>query len=124
MAAKRDKVPTTPQPGGFGGLGTLLEAHGLVASTEAPALEATPVEAPRPGRVVLRAERKGRGGKTVTTLTRHGLEAEASDDLARRLRRALGCGATVEGEAIVVQGDQREPAARWLEAQGWRVTQG
>lgn len=118
MTAKRDQVPTPP---GFGSLGSLLGAQGFSASPEAPAPAQAP---PRPGRVVLRVERKGRGGKTVTTLTRHGLTGATCEDLARRLRKALGCGSTVEEEVIVVQGDQREPAARWLEAEGWRVTKG
>ena len=34
------------------------------------------------------------------------------------LKRSLGCGGTVEGNAIVVQGDQRERVRKWLEAKG------
>ncbi len=34
------------------------------------------------------------------------------------LKRTLGCGGAVEGDAIVVQGDQRERVRKWLEAKG------
>jgi translation initiation factor 1 len=124
---KHDKVDTAPpQPAGFGGLGSLLQASGLEASAAPPAEAAAPPEdKPRkPGRVVLRREKKGRGGKVVTTLTRHGLTPDDLADLAKRLRKALGCGAGVEDEVIVIQGDQRDRVAPLLEAEGWRVVRG
>ena len=63
-------------------------------------------------------ERKGRGGKTVAVVS-HLQGTEAGRALvARDLRRALGCGARVEGEDIIVQGDVRERARAWLEKQG------
>lgn len=71
------------------------------------------------GRVRLRRERKGRGGKTVTLV--EGLESlgdEAREALAVELRRGLGCGSTVEGETIVLQGDQQERAEQWLRKRG------
>lgn len=124
---KQEKVnAAAPQGGGFGGLGSLLQASGLEASA-APAAEAAATPEGRlhkPGRVVLRREKKGRGGKVVTTLTRHGLAPDALGALAKRLRKALGCGAGVEDEVIVIQGDQRDRAASLLEAEGWRVVRG
>lgn len=113
--------------GGLGALGDLLAAQGLGASAappEAPQPPPAPEERGRPGRVVLRCERKGRGGKTVTTLTNHGLAPEPLAALAKRLRKALGCGAGVEAETVVLSGDQRDGAARLLEADGWRVVRG
>ncbi|RDV36761.1 translation initiation factor [Bradymonadaceae bacterium TMQ3] len=71
----------------------------------------------------LRVERKGRGGKTVTLLG--GFKAgagtppkDALEDLVGQLKRALGCGAALEDDTIVLQGDQRERAASWLNARG------
>ena len=75
--------------------------------------------------VVVRREKKGRGGKTVTRVS--GLELNAKDltSLARDLKKGLGCGASVDGEDILLQGALTERAAAWLEARrGVRVTIG
>ncbi len=125
---KRKKVDTTNTgSGGFGGFGALLQAQGLERSGEPEPADDAPKPAARPtkpGRVVLRREKKGRGGKTVTTLTHHGLDPAAAKALAKRLRKSLGCGASVEGDSIVLQGDQRDRAAELLEGEGWRITRG
>jgi translation initiation factor 1 len=129
---KRTKVDSAaPQQGGFGSLGSLLQAGGVASSKPASQPETRAAGAPnaapsagKPGRVVLRREKKGRRGKTVTTITRHGLDDEALAALAKRLRKALGCGAGVEGDVLVLQGDQRDRAAQLLEADGWRVVRG
>lgn len=119
MGRKNEKVQGD-QSAGFGGtLADLLKAKGLVPGESAPV---APAPAPPAGgplladcRLRVRHERKGRGGKIVTLV--EGLEplgADAREDLARRLRKALGCGAVVEGETVVVQGDQRPRVAEWL----------
>src|SRR5690554_4614560 len=74
----------------------------------------------------LRVERKGRGGKTVTLIQGFSMGQIASaedalEDLVGQLKRALSCGATLEDDTIVLQGDQRDRAARWLEDQGAKV---
>jgi len=70
-------------------------------------------------KLVVRHERKGHGGKTVTRL--EGVEGEqARQALARRLARVLGCGSRVEGEAVVLAGDLRPRLVAWLTAQGAR----
>lgn len=59
-------------------------------------------------KVVLRRERKGRGGKTVTLV--QGLEdvpADALDDLAATIKKSLSVGVSAEPGQLVVQGDQR-----------------
>ena len=125
---KHTKVDASAAPSaGFGGLGSLLQASGLEAAVPAAGPVAATAAGPaaaKPGRVVLRREKKGRGGKTVTTLTRHGLSPAALAPLAKGLRKALGCGATVEDDVVVLQGDQRDRAADLLEAEGWRVVRG
>ena len=65
------------------------------------------------GRLVVRREKKGRGGKTVTRIS--GLGDVDLPALARDLKRTLGCGATVEEGDVLVQGAQVERAAAWLE---------
>jgi translation initiation factor 1 len=42
------------------------------------------------------------------------------EDLASRMKRALGCGATIEGDDVVLLGDLVERAALWLEGNGAR----
>jgi translation initiation factor 1 len=142
----RKNAAETP---GFGGtFGDLLRAKGLAPPeppAEAPTREtATPepapakaVEAPRPApvvttgaasgplspcaKVVVRRERKGHGGKTVTRVEGLApLGAAGVDDVARRLKKAMGCGATVEGDDVLVQGDQVERVADWLGREGAR----
>jgi len=74
------------------------------------------------GKIVLRVQRKGRGGKTVTTLSTPGggLPPGALEPLAREIRRALGCGARVEDGSVVIQGDNAERAEKWLLQRGAR----
>ncbi len=75
--------------------------------------------APRlPARAVVRLERKGRAGKEATIVEKLELEPAELVRWADELKRALGCGGGVEGEAVVVQGDQRERVVRWLGERG------
>ena len=94
-----------------------LRPGGTPAPKDPAEAEARPRE-PAPGRkLVVRHESKGRGGKTVTRVT--GLAQGAPlDELAREVRKALGAGAKVEGEELLIQGQQVERAAAWLESRG------
>lgn len=92
--------------------------------TPVPEVELTEPSTPtRRGRVVLRREKSGRSGKTVTVLTDFDekIQDDELEDLARRLRKACGCGGAVKEREIEIQG---EPLARlWelLQAEGFRV---
>ena len=101
----------------FGALASLKDA--LPAGPAAKAQPAAASKKPDPfaGKVVVAKSRKGRGGKTVTTVT--GIAGEL-DELARELKHALGCGAVVEDRAIVVQGEQEERVKAFLEKRGAR----
>ena len=73
------------------------------------------------GKVVVRMERKGHGGKTVTVVDGlTPLDARLREALARRLAKGLGCGARAEGLTVVLQGDHRERAESLLRAEGAR----
>ncbi|MCA9570843.1 MAG: translation initiation factor [Myxococcales bacterium] len=103
----------------MGSFGDLLRAKGFEHSG-APDTPPEPEPPPEPGarfahRVVVRVSRKGRGGKTVTEIQGVLLER---DETAKALKKALGVGAREEDELVVVQGDQRERVAAWLEQQG------
>ncbi len=84
-----------------------------------------PDVAERADRIVVRREKKGRGGKTVTRVSGLTLEPPALSELAREMKRALGCGATVEAADVLLQGALTERAAEWLRSRlGARVTIG
>jgi len=105
-----------------GGLPSGLPATGgaaLISPSAAP-----PGRRPAPrnrGRVDVRRETGGRGGKTVTVVDGFtGIGLPEKEQLAKKLRAACGCGGTVKGDAIEIQGDQREAVARMLAAAGFR----
>ncbi len=70
------------------------------------------------GKVVVRREKKGRAGKTVTRVTGLGASAADVQQWASRLKRQLGCGATVEGSELVLLGDLVERVVASLESAG------
>ena len=72
----------------------------------------------RQGKIVLRREKKGRGGKTATVIEGLALAHDALEDLAQELRRSLGCGAHVEDATIVVSGAQAERIRDLLATRG------
>jgi translation initiation factor 1 len=97
----------------------LLKAKGFEAS---PELETAEAEAPIAveelsfaAKVVVRYTKKGRGGKAVTLV--QGIDSGA-DDLLAKLKKELGVGARRDDDELVIQGNQVERVARWLESQG------
>lgn len=73
------------------------------------------------GRVDVRRETGGRGGKTVTVVDGFvGIGLPEKEQLAKKMRAACGCGGTVKDGAIEIQGDQRETVARILTEAGFR----
>jgi translation initiation factor 1 len=96
-----------------------------------PAPAATPAPPPPRGtvRAVVRMERKGRGGKEVTIVAlargdKLALPPEELERWCRELKQALGCGGTIEGELIVLQGDLRPRIGAVLEARGVKAPPG
>jgi len=118
------KIPT----GGGIGLGQNpfhgLSSAGLPAAPAAvPARGAVPAAPParNRGRVDLRREKEGRGGKTVTVVSGFtGIGLPEKEQLAKKMRAACGCGGTVKDGQIEIQGDQREMIARILQEAGFR----
>ncbi|MBW2732434.1 MAG: translation initiation factor [Deltaproteobacteria bacterium] len=121
-------VDVSGTPSSVGALGSSL-AHALKAkgfSTSAQPAPKKPLAADTPQRLVealLRAcpklqvhhERKGRGGKTVTMVGSFTpLSEEERARIATEMGKALGCGVFVEGEQIVLQGNQVARVRAWL----------
>ncbi len=77
-------------------------------------------EAKGPARAVVRMERKGRGGKEVTVVEQLNLPAKQLEVWLKALKQSLGCGGTVEGATLILQGDQRARLPELLEIRGVR----
>jgi translation initiation factor 1 len=77
------------------------------------------------GRLVLRREKKDRGGKTVVVISGFtelpGGNAVMVADLAKELKGKLGCGGTFDRREIVLQGDRAAAVNALLEELGFRV---
>lgn len=99
----------------------LAPLRGELPPGDEPTAEPSIVEeagSPLGGKIVVRRERKGRGGKTVTVVEGVRLEGDALTGFAREMKRALGCGAVVESGVVVLQGAQEEAARAFLEKRG------
>jgi translation initiation factor 1 len=97
----------------------------LAKAPEAPAAAVGKKTAPAPaknrGRVDIKRETGGRGGKTVTVVSGFvGIGLPEKEQLAKKMRAACGCGGTVKDGQIEIQGDQREMIARILSEAGFR----
>jgi translation initiation factor 1 len=68
----------------------------------------------------VRLERKGRGGKEATIVEKLELPPAEAEAWLKALKGALGCGGATEGDALVLQGDQRERVKALLLARGVR----
>ena len=67
----------------------------------------------------VRRETKGRGGKTVTTVSGVPLGSESLRNLASDLKRRCGTGGTAKDGVIEIQGDHRETIAADLSRRGF-----
>ncbi len=137
--ARGDKISTQ----GGQGLGqnpfAALSGAGLPVAPKAVLAQATAAVAAKPGgggpagsgpkpmpeknrgRVEIRRETGGRGGKTVTTVSGFvGIGLPEKEQLTKKMRGACGCGGTVKDGVIEIQGDQREKMATILVEAGFR----
>lgn len=99
----------------------LPEPSSGTAAPDTPAPDSGPgTQDPGPLRAVVRYERAGRGGKEVTVIEQLGLPPAELDVWLKALKASLGCGGSIEGAAIMLQGDHRKRLARVLTARGVR----
>ena len=72
--------------------------------------------------VTLFFEKKGRAGKSATILADFkGLNDNEIKELASSLKRTLGCGGSVSGGEILIQGDRRTDLRKILSERGFKV---
>jgi len=100
-----------------------LPAGGASKPAPEPASEASPQKLWKMGRVVLRRELARRGGKTVIVVHDFATHLPVSviETVAKRIRTTCGCGGTVKGRTIEIQGDQPARVRDVLEAEGFEV---
>jgi translation initiation factor 1 len=132
MSRPRQRIPVDGPKGGIPGAFAGLQLEGLSArenqdcESESPggAGEKETGSKSSRGRVLLRRLTAHRGGKVVIAI--EGFEARHTgseiDALARRLRAHCGCGGTVSGRVVELQGDQVSRIRAFLEAEGFRVS--
>jgi translation initiation factor 1 len=68
--------------------------------------------------VYLKREVKGRGGKTVTTISNIGTDTKS---MQKELQRLCGAGGTTKNNIIEIQGDHRQKIKGFLEEKGYSV---
>jgi translation initiation factor 1 len=81
--------------------------------------DSTAAAAPAKRRTVVRLDRKGRGGKSVTVVEGLGLSAQDSEKLLKQLKAKLGTGGTVKDGALEIQGDHCDAVMAELSGKGY-----
>jgi translation initiation factor 1 len=119
----KKKIPTNAPQSGMNAAFAKLEMNDLPeGSKQAPAKEG-PASIWKLGRVVLRKETAHRGGKAVIVVhdfASH-LPVSVIETIAKKLRQQCGCGGTVKGRTIEMQGDQAGRIRAALEKEGFQV---
>jgi len=121
---KRIDTQAARQP--FTGIGSAfsgIDISGLPSGPEAAPRHDCVEPTWKMGRVVLQRETAHRGGKTVIVIhdfATH-LPQTVIDKTASKLRSACGCGGTVKGRTIEIQGDQPAKIRTLLESEGFQV---
>jgi len=121
MSSPKKRIPTSGPQSGLNSAFAGLKLDGLALGSEVS--EAAAPIVVKPGRVVLRRETAHRGGKTVLVVDGFGGQHSESaiEALARRLRTGCGCGGTVRGRIVELQGDFPAKVRDLLEAEGFVV---
>ena len=74
------------------------------------------------GRLDVKREKSGRGGKTVTVVYgMQNIEMREREQLLKKMKSSCGVGGTIKGGHLEVQGDNRDAVKRILEEAGFQV---
>lgn len=95
-------------------------ATGRIKAAQSETLQGEPYA---DGALRIRRESKGRGGKTVLTIT--GLTGSTAElaALCTELKKKCACGGGVKDGVIEIQADKREWVAELLQQKGYKVKQ-
>ena len=112
---------------GFGSLGGLVfstDTGRMCPDCRQPQAECSCGQPQAPagdGIARVRRETKGRGGKTVTTISGLALTADELKALAKRIKARCGCGGSIVDGVIEIQGDRADMLCDWLTAEGFKT---
>jgi translation initiation factor 1 len=102
-----------------------LKAKGLPEASIASPQKAKlpPAVSGKQGRVEIRREKAGRGGKTVTTLSAFATHHTVPDldRLLQALKKLCACGGTLKGRVIELQGDVCDRVLSELAKRGFKA---
>ena len=73
------------------------------------------------GIIHIRREKKGRKGKTVTTISGFNESADDLKQITKELKNKCGTGGSAKGGVIIIQGDHRQSVQIYLEEHGFKV---
>ena len=123
MAKGKQKISTDGGEGFGASPFGALELGGLPAGPAKPApASAGRAKAVKLGRVEVRREKAGRGGKTVTTLKAFATHTPLKEleALTFELKKGCACGGTLKGRVIELQGDVVERVLDALRQRGFQ----
>lgn len=75
---------------------------------------------PEQQRIIVRLDRKARGGKSVTVIKGLQMPQEKREELLRQLKTKLATGGTVKDSRIEIQGDHCDTLITALKKMGYR----
>tara|TARA_B100001248_G_scaffold262700_2_gene261148 strand:- start:39082 stop:39483 length:402 start_codon:yes stop_codon:yes gene_type:complete len=127
MAKKKDRIATEGHKGALGDnpFGALdAQSLDLAENKPSPVLpKKTVTPQKKRGRVDVRREKSGRGGKWVTVLQGDGFLKTSPQELEALLsqfKKQLGCGGALKGKTLEVQGDKCELVMDVLKQKGYQ----
>ncbi len=92
-----------------------------VPRKEKPADRDFPAAAgPAKAKAIVRLDRKGRGGKSVTIIEGLHISAKESEKLLKQLKTKLGTGGTVKNGSLEIQGDHCDAVIAELTGIGYK----
>jgi translation initiation factor 1 len=99
----------------------VYSTSGAVSKKEEPAGRDIPTSAnPAKRGMVVRLDRKGRGGKSVTVIEGLKISAKESEKLLKLLKAKLGTGGTIRKGTVEIQGDHCDMVMTELTKMGYR----
>jgi translation initiation factor 1 len=125
MAKKRERLSVSGEDTFENNPFAALSVEGLKSGPSANPSNPKPVSTEKKksrGRLDVKREKSGRGGKTVTVVygMQH-IELREREQILKQLKVSCGVGGTLKGPTMEVQGDNRESVQRILEAAGFQV---
>lgn len=73
------------------------------------------------GTIRIGREKKGRKGKTVTTISGFNVAGDDLKQIAKNLKGKCGTGGSIKNGVIIIQGDHRQAIQCELQQQGFKV---